>query len=72
MKLLPGRHYVLVDDKETILAEAKEALGDKLTTIWVRQGKYAHDPKRYRKPDPDFVIDEIGELCNLGKDDYLR
>ncbi|MGA7733533.1 MAG: HAD family hydrolase [Chloroflexia bacterium] len=72
MRRLPGQHYVLVDDKESILAEAKEHLGDKLTTVWVRQGKYAHDPTRYRKPDPDIVLDEIGELCKLTKEDFLR
>ena len=72
IKLLPGQHYVLVDDKETILADAKEELGDRLTTVWVRQGKYAHDPTKYRKPDPDIVLDTIGELCELTKEDYLE
>lgn len=71
MQRLPGIHYVLVDDKESILAEAKEELGDRLTTVWVRQGKYAADPARYRKPDPDITIDTIGELCELTREDYL-
>ena len=72
MRQLPGQHYVLVDDKENILAEAKEAIGDQLTTIWVRQGKYARDPARYRKPDPDIVLEEIGDLCELTREDFLR
>ncbi len=72
MARLPATHYVLVDDKEPILAGAKEFMGDRLTTVWVRQGHYAADPRQYRKPDPDIVIDSIGELCNLSKDDYVR
>ena len=70
MKHLPGRHYVLVEDKEKLLASAKEFMGDKVTTIWVKQGHYAHDPKAYRKPDPDIVLEKIGDLCNLDKSDF--
>lgn len=72
MKRLPGRHYVLVEDKEKLLASAKEFMGDKVTTVWVKQGHYAHDPKAYRKPDPDpdIIIEKIGDLCNLDKSDF--
>jgi len=69
---LPGDHYVLVDDKEKILALAKVVLGDKLTTVWVKQGHYAHDPTQYRKPDPDITLETIAEVCKLGKEDYLE
>jgi FMN phosphatase YigB (HAD superfamily) len=72
MRRLPGQHYVLVDDKEKILALAKEQLGDKLTTVWVKQGHYAHDPAQYRKPDPDITIEKIGDICKLSKVDFLR
>jgi len=71
MRRLPGKHYVLVDDKEKILALAKEQLGEKLTTVWVKQGHYAHDPKQYRKPDPDITLDKIGDICKLSKADFL-
>ncbi|MEO8286873.1 MAG: HAD family hydrolase [Chloroflexota bacterium] len=71
MQRMPGDHYVLVDDKERLLALAKEQLGSKLTTVWVRQGKYAHDPKQYRKPDPDITIETIGDICDLSKQDFL-
>lgn len=70
MRRLPGRHYVLIDDKEKILAGAKEVMGDCLTTVWVKQGKYAHDPRQYRKPDPDIVLESIGELQGLGTEDF--
>jgi FMN phosphatase YigB (HAD superfamily) len=68
---LPGDHYVLVDDKENILALAKEVLGRKLTTVWVKQGHYAHDTTHYRKPDPDITLESIAEICKLGKEDFL-
>ncbi len=70
MRRLPARHYVLVDDKERILADAKEFMGDRLTTVWVKQGHYAADPTQYRKPDPNIALDNIGELCGLSKKDF--
>lgn len=72
MRFLPSEHYVLVDDKEKILAGAKEHMGDKLTTVWVKQGHYATDPNFYRKPDPDIVLEKIGELCRLQEGDFGR
>ncbi len=72
MRRMPGRHYVVVDDKEKILALAKEQLGDKLTTVWVKQGHYAHDLTQYRKPDPDIIIESIGDICKLSKADFMR
>lgn len=71
MKKLPGVHYILVDDKESILADAKDELGARLTTVWVKQGKYAADPTRYKTPDPDITIDAIGDLCNMGKEAFM-
>lgn len=70
VKRLPGKHYVFVDDKETILAEIKEELGDLATTVWVKQGHYASDPTQYRKPDPDLTIQHIGDLCTISKEQF--
>jgi FMN phosphatase YigB (HAD superfamily) len=70
MQRLPGRHYVLVEDKEKLLASAKEFMGDRVTTVWVKQGHYAHDPQHYRKPDPDITLNTIGDLCKLDKNDF--
>jgi FMN phosphatase YigB (HAD superfamily) len=69
---LPARHYVLVDDKEAILANAKVIMGDKLTTVWVQQGHYAHDPSLYRDPAPDITLAGIGDLCQLKKGAFVR
>lgn len=70
MKRLPGVHYILVDDKESILAEAKDELGSRLTTVWVKQGKYAADPTRYKKPDPDITLASIADLCNMSREAF--
>jgi FMN phosphatase YigB (HAD superfamily) len=37
----PARHYVMIDDKATVLIAMKRVMGDKLTTVFVRQGHYA-------------------------------
>ena len=39
----PARHYVLIDDKLRILAAVKKIWGDRVTTVFPRQGHYAHD-----------------------------
>ena len=41
----PARHYVMVDDKLRILTAMKKVWGDRLTTVWPRQGHYALDPR---------------------------
>lgn len=64
-------HYVLIDDKPGILMRSKAALGDKLTTVQVMQGKYAHDPKYAVDYTPDIVVDHISDLLKCGIDDFL-
>ena len=41
----PADHYVMVDDKLRILAALKKAWGDRVTTVFPRQGQFANDPK---------------------------
>ena len=36
----PARHYVMIDDKLRILAAMKRIWGDRLTTVWPRQGHH--------------------------------
>ncbi|MGZ4827283.1 MAG: HAD family hydrolase [Terriglobales bacterium] len=62
----PADHYVLVDDKVRILAAVKKVWGDRVTTIFPRQGHYALDEKLVSSlPAPDFTIARIGDLVNL-------
>jgi FMN phosphatase YigB (HAD superfamily) len=64
----PAEHYILVDDKPHVLAAAKRFWGARATTVFVRQGTYAHDPSVVgAAPPADMTIDRIGDLlnCNL-------
>src|SRR5581483_2708759 len=59
----PARRYVMVDDKIRILAAMKAAWGERLTTVFVRQGHYAHDAQLVASyPRADVTIDRIGDL----------
>src|SRR5580765_3499623 len=59
----PSEHYVLVDDKLRILAAAKKFWASRVTTIFVRQGHYAADPKILASnPRADISIGGIGDL----------
>lgn len=61
----PAEHYVMVDDKVRILAAMKQAWGQRLTTVFPRQGHYAHDPVELAKyPSADISIERIGDLLN--------
>ncbi len=71
MQRIPADHYVLVDDKEKILAGAKDFMKDCLTTVWVKQGHYAADPAFYRKPDPDRTIDHIADISAITREGFL-
>jgi FMN phosphatase YigB (HAD superfamily) len=62
----PARHYVLVDDKLRILSAAKKVWGERVTTVFPRQGQYALDPEVIAAyPAPDLAIERIGDLLEL-------
>jgi FMN phosphatase YigB (HAD superfamily) len=61
----PAGHYVLIDDKLRILTAVKKAWGAKVTTVFPRQGHYAHDPNILASlPPADVSVDRIGDLLN--------
>jgi FMN phosphatase YigB (HAD superfamily) len=61
----PAKHYVLVDDKLRILDAVKKIWGDRVTTIFPRQGQYAYDPNVIATcPPADFTVERIGDLLN--------
>jgi FMN phosphatase YigB (HAD superfamily) len=64
----PARHYVMIDDKLRILAMMKASWGDRLTTVFPRQGHYATDARILATyPAADFAVERIGDLrgCDL-------
>jgi phosphoglycolate phosphatase-like HAD superfamily hydrolase len=70
MQRYPADHYVIIDDKPDILADAKKVLGPKLTTVFVKQGKYAARqlPKLFV---PDITVDHIGDLRGYTAEQFL-
>jgi FMN phosphatase YigB (HAD superfamily) len=68
----PADHYVVVDDKLRILAAIKKIWGSKVTTVFVKQGHYATDPKALATyPAADISLGGIGELVNYGRDELV-
>jgi len=62
----PAEHYVLVDDKLRILDAVKQVWGDRVTTVFPRQGQYAHDAKVLSAlPPADMTIERIGDLLDF-------
>lgn len=65
-RLHPARHYVMIDDKLRILSAMKNIWKDRLTTVFVRQGHYAHDPEIEKAyPPANITIERIGDLQNI-------
>jgi FMN phosphatase YigB (HAD superfamily) len=61
----PAARYVLVDDKPRILDAVKKIWGDRVTTVFPRQGQYAHDLKAIAGClPPDLTVERIGDLLD--------
>ena len=62
----PARRYVMIDDKLRILAAMKKIWGDRLTTVFVRQGHYAHEAHHLEGfPPEDFTVERIADVAAL-------
>jgi FMN phosphatase YigB (HAD superfamily) len=70
MARYPADRFVLVDDKPGILMRAKAAHGERMTTVLVRQGKYAHDPQHAADDAPDVAVDELRALLRFSARDF--
>ena len=71
IKVYPGDHYVLIDDKPDILDDTKRLLGERITTVFVEQGKYAAGIK----PDnfaPDLTVLHFGDLRDYTAEQFLH
>jgi FMN phosphatase YigB (HAD superfamily) len=62
-RLYPADHYVLIDDKLRILDAVKKIWGDRVTTVFPKQGHYALDPAALTEYRPaDIELAKIGDL----------
>ena len=69
----PAEHYLLVDDKLRILDAVKKFWGSHVTTVFVRQGHYASDPKILASyPPADRSIERIGDLLQYHLPELLN
>jgi haloacid dehalogenase-like hydrolase len=70
-RFYPARHYVLIDDKLRILEAVKKIWGERVTTVFPRQGHYAHDPELLAKhPPADITIERIGDLLHCDRQQF--
>jgi hypothetical protein len=64
-RFYPARRYVAIDDKLRILTAIKKMWGARVTTIFLRQGQYAHDTRVLGTyPAADIQLEKIGDLLN--------
>jgi FMN phosphatase YigB (HAD superfamily) len=61
----PARHYVMIDDKLRILDAIKAVWSARVTTVFPRQGHYAHDAAVVAQyPPADVTVERIGDLLD--------
>jgi FMN phosphatase YigB (HAD superfamily) len=67
-RFYPAKRYVMIDDKLRILNAVKNVWGDRVSTVFPKQGHYAQDPHVLASYQPaDIQLDRISELntCTL-------
>lgn len=60
----PADHYVVIDDKPSVHAAFKAALGAGVTTVQVEQGRYAREGAAVTPP-PDLRLPSIAAFAGL-------
>jgi FMN phosphatase YigB (HAD superfamily) len=58
----PAERYVFVDDKPRLIRAIKKYWGERVTTVWPRQGHYAKEIGDGGLVEADVTIDHIGEM----------
>ena len=65
-RLHPAHRYVVVDDKLRLLTAIKGTMGERVVTVFVRQGHYATDAAAIaRYPAADVTVERIDVLLTL-------
>jgi FMN phosphatase YigB (HAD superfamily) len=68
----PAAHYVMIDDKVRLLTAIKKYWGERVTTVFPRQGHYALDAAAVAQfPKPDITMERIGELQKYSLEQIL-
>jgi hypothetical protein len=65
-------HYVIVDDKPGVLERFSERLDAPLTTVFVRQGRYAATVDPGPWPGAGLTVDSIGDLRVFDRDALIE
>jgi FMN phosphatase YigB (HAD superfamily) len=68
--LFPAEHYVVIDDKPKLLSALKEQMAEMLTTVHVRQGKYARAASTSDDALADLSVGTISEVQRLGHEQF--
>ncbi len=72
-RLYPADHYVLIDDKLRILAAVKKIWGERVITVFAKQGHYALDPQILAEyPPADIELARIGDLLAYDPSSFLK
>jgi FMN phosphatase YigB (HAD superfamily) len=65
-KFYPADHYVLIDDKLHILTAVKKIWGERVTTVFPKQGQYAFDARILAaNPPADIELARIADFVSL-------
>jgi hypothetical protein len=68
----PAKRYVLVDDKLRILTAIKAIWGDRVVTVFPKQGHYALDTAAISKyPPADISVDRIGDMLSIDRSSLI-
>jgi hypothetical protein len=72
-RLYPADHYVLIDDKLRILSAVKKIWGERVTTVFPKQGHYAFDSSILAEyPTADIELSKIGDLLTYDLSAFLK
>ncbi len=69
--LFPAEHYVMIEDKANLLSVVKTKMAQRLTTVHVRQGKYARATPAPDEIPPDLSVATIGDVQRLHREQFL-
>jgi FMN phosphatase YigB (HAD superfamily) len=70
-RFYPAKRYVMIDDKLRILDAIKKVWGERVTTVFPKQGHYAHDPHLLGYPPADIQLGHISELNHYNLDAFM-